>query len=141
MQASEGLILAFLKTTGSLLQASNSEVLDSLFSTLQPALSHAVFLSLQWAESHPAPEIRAASLRFLLQLANLPSSLPTSPSSPTSTSSPAHLSLLASLLPGVLSRLVRVTQDASLLQVIAAVIKQKHLTDLFLSDLSEGSVG
>ena len=138
MQPSEGLILAFLKTTGSLLQASNSEVLDSLFSTLQPALSHAVFLSLQWAETQPAPEIRAASLRFLLQLANLPSS---SPSSPSSTSSPAHLSLLASLLPGVLSRLVRVTQDASLLQVIAAVIKQMHFTDSLLSDFSEGSVG
>ena len=135
MQPSEGLILAFLKTTGSLLQASSSEVLHSLFSTLQPALSHAVFLSLQWAESHPAPEIRTASLCFLLQLANLPSS------SPSSTSSPAHLSLLASLLPGVLSRLVRVTQDASLLQVIAAVIKQMHFTNSLLSDFSEGSVG
>ena len=135
MQPSEGLILAFLKTTGSLLQASSSEVLDSLFSTLQPAVSHAVFLSLQWAESHPAPEIRTASLCFLLQLANLPSS------SPSSTSSPAHLSLHASLLPGVLSRLVRVTQDASLLQVIAAVIKQLHFTDSLLSDFSESSVG
>ena len=135
MQPSEGLILAFLKTTGSLLQASSSEVLDSLFSTLQPAVSHAVFLSLQWAESHPAPEIRTASLCFLLQLANLPSS------SPSSTSSPAHLSLHASLLPGVLSRLVRVTQDASLLQVIAAVIKQMHFIDSLLSDFSEGSGG
>ena len=127
--ASEGLILAVIKTASSIirvkapsefessqrcsLQAATSAVLDSIFSTLQPAVSHLVFLSLQWAETHPAPDLRTASLRLLLQLPNLPPS-------------PSHLSLLASLLPGVLSRLVRVTQDASLLQVRTEIPTQGH---------------
>jgi len=143
---SEDLKVSICECLEKLLISCDTEVLKQFFSeNSKLSLSHLVFSCLAWAEQDKASVVKASSINLIKSLCSSFSSIPSSTSSissSTASSLSSSTNLLLSVLPGILSKLVKVTQDTSVLQTkvkalavetwtlyIKTLINDKNLND------------
>jgi len=131
-KVSEDLQISFCCCLEALLQSCQPSVLTELLSetnNMKLPLSHTIFLCLSWAEEQPAPSVRSSALSLLKALCvghsedNQIFSL--------------WVTMFVNLLPGITSKLVKVTQDPKITHSkvkALAVETWGHYVSTILSD-------